>query len=91
MFVGVKNNQYDLVSKANPSASFIEVSCVLNIVTHQHLWWHGKIIMKKEREGVSSGWNCVYTVSKTMKFVETCIRGYRVSFHAITSNHMAHN
>ena len=34
MFVGVKNNQYDLVSKANPSASFIEVSCALNIVTH---------------------------------------------------------
>jgi hypothetical protein len=28
--------------------------------------------------------NCVYIVSKTIELVETCIRNYRVSFHAIT-------
>ena len=51
--------------------------------------WHGKVTMKKEREGVSSG--CVYTVSKTMKLVETCIGSYKVLFHTIAPNHMPHN
>lgn len=77
--------------KANPSASFIEVLCALNIGIRQHLWWHGKVIVKKERREVSSGWNCVYTIFKTMKFVETCIGGYRVPFHATAPNHMLHS
>ena len=45
--------------------------------------------LQREREWVSSGWNCVYTVSKIMKLVETCIGDYRVSFHKIAPNHIS--
>lgn len=77
-------------SKVVPSASanFIEVSRTLNRATHQHLWWHGKLIMKKKKKRWDSSWNCVCTIFKTMKLDQTSIGG--LAFHFASSIVQSH-
>ena len=56
--------------KASHGESFTRVSFAFNSLPHIHFWWHGNVLMKREKNWVSWGWNSLGTVTNSLWVIE---------------------
>jgi hypothetical protein len=56
--------------KASLSGSFTRVSFVFNSLPHMHFWWHVNVLIKREKNWVSWGWNSLGTVTNSLWVIE---------------------
>jgi hypothetical protein len=52
------------------NGSFTRVSFTFNSLSHMHIWWHGNVLMKREKNWVSWGWNSLGTVTNSRWVIE---------------------
>jgi hypothetical protein len=58
------------VSKVSLSGSFTRVSFAFNSLPHMHFWWHGNVLMKREKNWVSWEWNSLGTITNSLWVIE---------------------